>query len=185
MRTPVIDTDNQVSFACCHPERSEANRGTPMAASYPAGTYLGGSAVQSGCRKRLLFVVIRWSEAKSRNPDGRQLSERRSYLGGTAVESRGLPGLSAGGIIGGLGCVLSISTCYGRLLSPDYLFRGAGVGAVSALAFGPWLVSFYLHIGSPVDPLQPSLLFAFAVWQAAVGTYLYSICTGNDEETST
>ena len=83
-----------------------------------------------------------------------------------------------GGLIGGLGLVLCVSTCYGRLLSPKYLFCGAVIGCFSALSFAPWLRTTYPNSDGP-DPL---FLLAFAIWQAAVGTYLYAICTAANQE---
>jgi hypothetical protein len=85
-----------------------------------------------------------------------------------------------GGLIGGLGLVLCVSVCQGRMFSSRYLLGGAVVGSFSALSFAPWLRSFYSHING--YPSQPLLLLAFAVWQAAVGTYLYAICTHAKDE---
>jgi len=73
-----------------------------------------------------------------------------------------------GGLIGGVGLVLCASVCCGRLLSPKYILGGAIVGSLSALSFVPWLRS---DMNS-----YPSQLLAFAIWQGAVGTYLYTIC---------
>ena len=84
-----------------------------------------------------------------------------------------------GGIVGGLGLVLCASICYWRLILPKYLFGGAVIGAVSALPFAPWLRLYTSHLNSP--PPTPPLL-AFAIWQAAVGTYLYAICTEASEK---
>ena len=89
-----------------------------------------------------------------------------------------------GGFIGGLGLVLCVSVCYRPLLSAEYVFRGAKIGAVSALAFVPWLWSFFANLNSG-DPPQWLLTGAFAIWQAAVGTYLYAICYRADYETKT
>lgn len=83
-----------------------------------------------------------------------------------------------GGLIGGLGLVLCAATCHRRLIAPYYLFGGSVIGVVSALPFGVWLRYHYLHLNDPHNPLQ--LLYirrACAIWQAAVGTYLYAICT--------
>jgi hypothetical protein len=87
-----------------------------------------------------------------------------------------------GGLIGGLGLVLCVSICQRRVFSPKYLLGGAVVGFVSALSFAPWLKSFYSNING--YPSQPLLLLAFAIWQAAVGTYLYAICTHVNDEKS-
>jgi hypothetical protein len=84
-----------------------------------------------------------------------------------------------GGLIGGIGLVLCVSTCYGRLISPKYLFGGAVIGSVGALAFAPWVTLFKSHLNS-YTPNPP--LLAFAIWQAAMGTYLYAICTNADKK---
>lgn len=75
-----------------------------------------------------------------------------------------------GGFIGGVGLVLCAATCYRRLFSRKYTFRGSVVGSVSALAFAPWA-----SLGNTeLDGREPTLVFAFAIWQAVVGTYLYA-----------
>jgi hypothetical protein len=89
-----------------------------------------------------------------------------------------------GGLIGGLGVVLSVSTCYRRLQSREYLLRGAKVGGVSALAFAPWMGWFVLSMNGP-DPPQWLLICAFAIWQGAVGKYLCEICTDANRNGST
>ncbi|MGA2435820.1 MAG: hypothetical protein ABSG25_11095 [Bryobacteraceae bacterium] len=80
-----------------------------------------------------------------------------------------LPMLLAG-TVGGLGVTLAAAIGYRRLLSAKYLIAAAIIGGVSAVPFGLWLRS-----GS--DPLQ-AIYFrsAFAIWQAAVGTFLYVVC---------
>jgi len=87
-----------------------------------------------------------------------------------------------GGFIGGVGLVLCAATCHGRLFTRKYIFRGAAVGSFSAQAFGPWSSLYDSNLNSPPYNRDPTLLFAFAVWQAAVGTYLYAIVhdTGNE-----
>ena len=80
-----------------------------------------------------------------------------------------------GGLVGGLGVTLSAGIVYHRLLSSRYLIRAAMIGGVSALPFGFWLI---LLSGGESVPLQSlRLRCAFAIWQAAVGTYLYVVCT--------
>jgi hypothetical protein len=88
-----------------------------------------------------------------------------------------LPGC-LGGLIGGLGLVLCVGTCYRRLLSPRYLLRGAAIGTLAALPFALWAWLFMRQdYGSRnVAP------FAFAIWQAAMGRYLYAICTDADKK---
>ena len=42
--------------------------------------------------------------------------------------------------------------------------------------------SRYLSLVGAGDPLQPfRFWYAFAIWQAAVGTYLYAVCAGVKE----
>lgn len=84
--------------------------------------------------------------------------------------------LCVGGFIGGLGLALCLSICNARLFSLKYLFGGGVIGCLSAMSFVPWLRLFYAHNNSGLSEHQPTLLFAFAIWQAAVGTYLYAIC---------
>ncbi len=86
--------------------------------------------------------------------------------------------MSVGGAIGGLGVTLCAAIGRRRLLSPKYLIAAAAIGGVSALPFGFWLrVSDRRAWGGP-DPAQPlRLRLSFAIWQAAVGTYLYMVCT--------
>jgi hypothetical protein len=78
-----------------------------------------------------------------------------------------------GGFVGGLGLVLA--NCIGRprLLSFPYLIGGGVLGCVAALPFGLWLRSYHFDQELQRNALQ----YSFAIWQAAVGTYLYIICT--------
>jgi hypothetical protein len=90
--------------------------------------------------------------------------------------------VAVGGCIGGLGVALSVSKCEGRLRTCPYLLLAAVVGGVSALAFGPWVRNYNLTLWNAdwkyleFQPLR--LRYAFAIWQAAVGTYLYLACNG-------
>jgi hypothetical protein len=79
-----------------------------------------------------------------------------------------------GGAAGGLGVTLCAATGQHRLLSSEYLILAAAIGGASALPFGFWLRSFVVHTRDPLQPLR--LRYAFAIWQAAVGTYLYVVC---------
>ena len=82
-------------------------------------------------------------------------------------------GICVGGLIGGVGLVLSGSTCYRRLLSPKYIFGGAVIGSMGALP-----LTFFLDRNGP-----PSLwVLGFAIWQAGIGTYLYAICTSANKQ---
>lgn len=78
------------------------------------------------------------------------------------------------GLVGGCGIAVALGITYPHLLSRARLAGAAVIGFSAALSFGPWLESFRLHINSTPDPLQPMRLeSAFAIWQAAVGTYVY------------
>jgi hypothetical protein len=103
------------------------------------------------------------------------------------------------GFIGGFGLVLCVATCHGRLLARKYIFGGQVIGAVSALAFVPSVsaefphqsafrltphcaILDHLHLANSVDAWTVVLLFAYAIWQAAVGTYLYKIVRDTSKE---
>jgi hypothetical protein len=82
------------------------------------------------------------------------------------------------GLIGGSGVAASIGIGHRRLLSPLLLAGAAVVGLLAALSFGPWLVSHDAHLNTWPDPTQPSrLAYAFAIWQASIGVYVY-LCAG-------
>ncbi|MGA7926082.1 MAG: hypothetical protein WCA20_08805 [Candidatus Sulfotelmatobacter sp.] len=88
-----------------------------------------------------------------------------------------LPGC-AGGLIGGVGLVLCVATCYPRLFSWRQLLRGAAVGAVGAFPFTFWVAKYFdSNSSSATVVARPLLLCAFVIWQVTVGTYLYAICT--------
>jgi hypothetical protein len=74
-----------------------------------------------------------------------------------------------GGLIGSFGLSLCAAVAFPSLLLRKNLLRGALVGLISGLSFAPW-VSLYkqnLMSGPPAPPV-----FAFAIWQAAMGTYM-------------
>ena len=80
------------------------------------------------------------------------------------------------GLVGGWSIAVAIGIAQPHLLSRWRLTGAAVIGFLAALSFGPWLASFRLSINSVPDSLQPTRLkYAFAIWQAAVGTYLYTI----------
>lgn len=86
--------------------------------------------------------------------------------------------MCVGGFVGGLGLALCAAICHRRSLSLFSLLGAGFTGCVAALPFGLWLRSYYLNLHGAADPLQPlRLQYAFAIWQAAVGTYLYAVCT--------
>ena len=80
-----------------------------------------------------------------------------------------------GGALGGLGITLSCAVQYRQLLSRSRLIGAALIGGLAALPFSSLVAPF----GRP-DPRL--VVLAFAIWEAAVGTYLYAICTGTDQE---
>ncbi len=82
--------------------------------------------------------------------------------------------MCAGGIVGGLGVTLCAAIGHRGLLSIKHLVTIATIGGLSALPFGYWLDADQNH----PDPLQPIYFrLGFVAWQAAVGTYLYAVCT--------
>lgn len=80
-----------------------------------------------------------------------------------------LIGMCVGGAAGGLSVTLCAATGQRRLLSSKYLISAAGIGAVSAL-------SFVFSARGEDTRLLLGRRCAFAIWQAAVGTYLYVVC---------
>jgi len=117
-----------------------------------------------------LMVVVWYISARAGDFVGFFLADHIPFLPGCV-----------GGFIGGLGLVLSLATCYGRLLSLKYLLRAAAVGTASALPFAFWTVA-YAPLNSIHRDVFPLLVPAFAIWQAVVGTYLYAICTKVNEK---
>ncbi len=96
--------------------------------------------------------------------------------------------VAVGGCMGGLGVALSVSICERRLLTHPYLFLAALVGCISALPFGPWATNYQLSLTSldrQYYELRPfRLRYSFAIWQAAVGAYLYIVCKGPSAQIS-
>jgi hypothetical protein len=82
--------------------------------------------------------------------------------------------MCAVGLIGGLGLALSFAIHRRGLLAGRYLIGAAIAGAVSALPFGFWLATG--NAGEKSSSSVIGLACAFAVWQATMGTYLYSAC---------
>jgi hypothetical protein len=105
------------------------------------------------------------------------VSARAGYLVGWLLATHFpiLPGC-VGGFIGGFGLVVSAATCYGQRITPKHVFYGVAVGGISALPFAFWTATYTANVASPDDGALPLLVPAFAIWQAAVGTYLYAIC---------
>ncbi len=80
-----------------------------------------------------------------------------------------------GGAVCGAGVTASCAVQYRQLLSRSRLLGAALVGGLAALPFSPLVAPF----GRP-DPRLVAL--AFAIWEAAVGTYLYAMCTSTRKE---
>jgi ABC-type thiamin/hydroxymethylpyrimidine transport system permease subunit len=85
-----------------------------------------------------------------------------------------LPPACVGGTVGGLVVALSAAVAKDQLRSLQNLVVAGIVGGIAAVPFGFWLW------GNSQQPL--GLWLSFAIWQAAVGTYLYAICTGPAKE---
>jgi hypothetical protein len=81
-------------------------------------------------------------------------------------------GACFGGLVGGMGVTLATSIGYPRLRSRRYLMGGGAIGCLAALPFSMWL---YLQSKDSNDAYL-WLHISFAIWQAAVGTYLYAVC---------
>jgi len=84
-----------------------------------------------------------------------------------------LPG-GVGGFVGGLGLSLCTAICYPSLLSSKRLYQGGLVGLICGLSFTPWVGLYEANLNSFI-PGPP--IFPFAIWQAAMGTYLCVIYT--------
>ncbi len=82
--------------------------------------------------------------------------------------------VSAGGAVCGVGLTLSCAVQYRQLLSRSRLLGAALVGGLAALPFSTVVVPF----GRPEPDLA---VLASAIWEAAVGTYLYANCVSSDE----
>jgi hypothetical protein len=96
------------------------------------------------------------------------------FLGMDRADYR-LPGC-VGGLVGALGLVLCVSIGERSLFSVKHFIIGALVGSFSGLSFASWTQLDYatdLNRGPMAGP--PTPMNAFAIWQAAVGTYLYWI----------
>ena len=94
-----------------------------------------------------------------------------NFAGMSSGDAR-LPGC-VGGLVGALGLVLCVSIGY----PPFWLKRfavGGLVGLISALPFASWVQAYHatdFNRGPAANPPAPT--YAFAIWQASMGTYLY------------
>ena len=77
-----------------------------------------------------------------------------------------------GGLIGGVGLVLCAAICYRSLFSLKYFLIGALLGSLAGISFLPWTQAFDPNRGTGHGPM-----IAFAIWEAAMGTYLYVLCS--------
>ena len=80
-----------------------------------------------------------------------------------------------GGGVGGLGLVLCAAVWRHWLFCRRYLVGGAVIGGLAALPFGLWLKGYRADMAE--GALRLPLQYSFAIWQGAIGTYLYIICT--------
>lgn len=107
-----------------------------------------------------------------------------SYLTAFVVGFSGWPPAPgcAGGLLGALGLMFCSAVCRKELFASKYFIRAAVIGTLGGIPFIRW-VSFYLS-KMTVDHANASKppLLAFAIWQAAVGTYLYAISTSSRSE---
>jgi len=84
----------------------------------------------------------------------------------------------AGGAVGGFGLLFGVAVSDDRLFTLRFVVRAVAIGALAALPFGFWLEAYRGSSGTPMESVEPGLLrWCFAIWQAAVGTYLYAIRT--------
>lgn len=103
-----------------------------------------------------------------------------------SVGDDGVSPFCVAGAIAGFGLVLCVAMCRRSLFSQRYTFRGAVVGCVSALAFVPCFKHVRGFVFGSLDVREPALLpLAFAIWQAAVGTYLYKSVRDSKDEAVT
>jgi len=105
------------------------------------------------------------------------ISSFAAFVAGTDSNLSPLPGF-VGGSIGGLGLVLCAVISHPSVFSLKRLAYGGLIGSLSGLAFTSW-TQIYMeqHYGDNVNRVFPKTvpILAFAIWQAAVGTYLYLI----------
>jgi len=107
------------------------------------------------------------------------ISSPSAYFVGMFTRMSLAPGL-IGGFIGALGLVLSVAICYPSLFSVKYFALGASIGTLCGALFEPWVKVYvatdFRMSTNPNVALGQIPVTAFAVWQAALGTYLYALC---------
>ena len=101
-------------------------------------------------------------------------SSSAAFFVGMSSHSFLHPGV-VGGLPGSLGLVLCAAICYPSLFSLRHFAIGALVGSLAGLAFEPWSKAYMSAVGSSAPRGDPPWA-AFALWETAVGTYLYAIC---------
>jgi hypothetical protein len=85
------------------------------------------------------------------------------------------------GLVGGLGLGLSTIAACRRMQTPAHLIAVSAIGILSALPFSFWLANLPQGMSGEPPFQQVRLAYSFAIWQGAVGTYLYSVCSQNKQ----
>jgi hypothetical protein len=94
------------------------------------------------------------------------LTENSSYLS-----------LGLGGLVGAVSVAVAVGIVHWRLLTFRCLVGAAAIGFLAGLAFVPYL-NLYMSDKAPWprNPVEDLLYrLGFAVWQTAVGAYIYAI----------
>jgi hypothetical protein len=61
--------------------------------------------------------------------------------------------------------------------TPARLITVSAIEILSALPFSFWLANIPQGMSGEPPHQQVRLAYSFAIWQAAVGTYLYNVCS--------
>ncbi len=106
-----------------------------------------------------------------------QISVFAATGAGMASHLSPLPGF-VGGLVGGFGLFVCAVICHPYMSSLKRLAYGGLIGSIAGLTFVPW-TQIYMeqHDGVNMERVFPKTvpILAFAIWQAAMGTYLYLI----------
>jgi hypothetical protein len=87
--------------------------------------------------------------------------------------------MSIAGSVGAICVALAAGIARRPLVSPLRLAGAGAVGFLAGLAFGPWLTYSHFNTNNILESAQSlRLRYAFAVWQSAVGSYIYSVARG-------
>jgi hypothetical protein len=100
------------------------------------------------------------------------MSVRSTVLDNLPTLAAYIPMCTAG-LIGGLGLALFLAIHRRGVLAWRYLIGAAIAGSVSSLPFGFWLDTRQASETGPSSAMD--IACAFAIWQATMGTYLYSV----------